>query len=308
LVAGLLLGAGPLPAADDTAGRLTVFASVLPIRTFVEQVGGERVDARVMVLPGQSPATYDPSPRQVAALAEAALYLRVGVPFEDAWMRRIRAANPEMVVVDLRQGLPLRPLEEHDHDHDHGDHDHDHDSGPGDADGSGEAMDPHVWTSPVLARAMTAVIRDQLTALDPAGGEVYRANRAAYAAELDGLDAELRAMLDALDNRRFMVYHPAWGYFAETYDLTQIPIEREGKEPGPRRLTGLIEQARAFDIRLILVQAQFDERAARQVAKSIGGRVETVDPLAPDYVATLRRLGRLIAAANSVQAASARSD
>ena len=109
---------------------------------------------------------------------------------------------------------------------------------------------------------------------------------------------ELSATLSGLESRTFLVYHPAWGYFADAYGLTQIPIEREGKAPGARRLTALIEQARATGTRVIFVQPQFDRRAAERVAQAINGRVEAVDPLAPDYADNLRRVAGLIAAAN----------
>ncbi|MCG6943652.1 MAG: zinc ABC transporter substrate-binding protein [Thiohalocapsa sp.] len=268
------------------AEPLDVFVSVLPIQTFVEHVGAERVQVHVMVQPGHSPATYEPTPRQIATLADAQLYFRVGVPFEAAWMKRITATNPDMPVVDLRDGLRLRSLEAHDHATEHGpDHDAEH---------AHEAMDAHVWTSPRLVRHMAVTIRDALTRLDPAGAAVYAKNQAAFDAELAALDQRLRAELSGLRGRSFLVYHPAWGYFADAYGLIQVPIEYEGKEPGARRLTMLIDQAHAEGARVILVQPQFNRRAAEQVARAIGGRVETVDPLATDYAATLLRLANII--------------
>ena len=287
--------AGPAPA-------LSVVVSVLPLATFVEAVGGERVAVQTMVLPGQSPATYDPSPKQIAALADADLYVRVGVPFEAAWMKRIRAANSNMPVLDLRDGLPLRPQEDHVHDV----HEHEHAEGTGSDHPDAQAgqaapdgMDAHVWTSPRLVQRMAVAIRDALTELDPGGAALYAANQAAFNTELTALDAELSAALSGLESRNFLVYHPAWGYFADAYGLTQIPVEREGKAPTARRLTALIEQARAADTRVIFVQRQFDRRAAARVAHEIGGRVEAVDPLAPDYVANLRHVAGAIASAQA---------
>jgi len=290
LLGFLTLFAAPLAAADE--GRLLVFVSVLPQQTFAERIGGERVRVRAMVQADQSPHTYEPTPRQVAELARAQLYLRTGVAFEDAWMPRIRAANPRLRVIDLRQGLPLLTIVDHHHD----EHDHDHPHGLDHAHGR-DAPDPHIWTSPPLVKAMSATIRDALIALDPAGSEVYRANQAAFAAELDALDGELRTLLEDLPSRRFMVYHPAWGYFAETYGLTQVAIEREGKEPGARTLTALIEQARREGVRLILVQPQMNPKSAQEIARAIGGEVAVIDPLAADYADNLRRLARLIAGA-----------
>jgi zinc transport system substrate-binding protein len=268
------------------AEPLRVFASVVPIQTFVEKIGGEHVDARAMVRPGFSPHTYEPTPQQISALAGAVLYVRTGVPFEDAWMERIRAANPGMEVLDAREGISLRAL-----------------GARADvADGRAAAhhaheQDPHVWTSPPLVRHMVGAIRDKLSELDPTHAAELARNHDAFVAELDALDAELQALLDPLPNRRFLVFHPAWGYFADTYGLTQVPIEREGKEPGARSLAALIDQAKREGIKVVFVQPQFDKRSATQVARAIGGVVVAVDPLAADYVANLRHVGRELARA-----------
>ena len=289
------------------AATLDVFVSVLPLATFVERVGGERVNVQAMVQPGHSPHTYEPTPRQITALADADLYFRVGMPFEDAWLQRIAAANPDMPIVDLREGLALRPLAAHDHAPDEAHaahaHPHEHSDDPHEAAHAADTMDAHVWTSPRLVRQMLVTIRDRLSALDPAGADAYAANQAAYDAELAALDAQLTARLAGLDQRGFLVYHPAWGYFADAYGLVQIPIEYQGKEPGARRLTALIEQARANGARVILVQPQFDQRAAKEVARAIDGRVEAVDPLGTDYAATLLGLADILADAYGVAAA-----
>lgn len=287
--------AEPAPGLAPEPAPLHVFVTLLPQKAFVERVGGPRVQVQVLVQPGASPHTYDPTPRQVAALAQADLYVAVGVSFEDAWMGRIRATNPGMRVLDSSRGIRPRALEAHDDEPQSG---HGHDEAvPADAHGHDrQARDPHIWTSPPLVKQMAAGIRDALTELDPAGGPAYAANYAAFAAELDALDQDIRARLAGLANRRFMVFHPAWGYFADTYGLTQVPIEREGKEPGPRALAALIDQARREQVRVIFVQPQFSRKAAAQVAAAIGGRVEVMDALAPDYLANLRRVAALLAA------------
>ncbi len=288
----------------DTVPSLRVFASVLPIQYIAQRIGGDNAQVDVMVLPQHSPHTYEPRPRQIAALADAHLYVRVGVTFEDAWMRRIQAANPQMEILDLRDGLDLRPLEAHHHDddahnHDHGHRRHGHGYGrkqeaPALASQHAE-LDPHVWTSPPLVRQMAERLREHFSALDPDHAQAYAERQRAFDQELQALDAELTERLQGVEQRAFLVYHPAWGYFADAYGLRQIPVELQGKEPGARQLTALIEQARALDIRVVLVQPQFDQRAAQQVAQAINGRVASVDPLSVEYAENLRALADLIA-------------
>ena len=299
----LLLLLISLAPAVSVAEPLRVFASVLPIKTFVEQVGGEHVDARAMVRPGFNPHIYDPTPQQISALAGAALYVRTGVPFEQAWMTRIRSANPKMQVLDARDGISLRVLEAHDHhdhhdhhEHGHGHHKPSHKSGHHD-DAHTDEKDPHVWTSPVLVRHMAGLIRDKLTELTPQHAADFARNHDAFVAQLDILDRELHELLDPLPNRKFMVFHPAWGYFADAYGLIQVPIENEGKKPGARALAALIDQAKHDGIKVVFVQPQFDKRQAHQVANAIGGAVIAVDPLASDYVDNLRRVGHEFAKA-----------
>lgn len=280
-----LISALLLPALGE-AEPLSVFVSVLPQKTFVEKVGGNHVEVRALVRPGHSPATYDPTPEQISALASARLYVRTGVPFENAWMERIRSANPSLKVLDARDGIDMRTFA-------HGEHGH------GDGESSELEQDPHIWTSPPLVARMAGNIRDALTELDPEHGEDYSRNHDAFAGELAALDGEIRTLLAAAKSRWFMVYHPAWGYFADTYGLTQVPIENEGKEPGARRIAGLIDQARREGVRVIFVQPQFNRKSAQQIAHAIGGRVVAIDPLSPDYVDNLREVARQIADAGN---------
>jgi len=292
----LLWWCDPGGAADGAPGAdpLPVFASVVPLQTFVERIGGDQVRVQSLVGPGQNPHAYEPTPRQVANLVGAELYVRVGVPLEDAWLPRIRATNPGLRVLDVRDGLALRPHDqvqpapgpEGDTDHGYGDHDDEHDHG---------ALDTHVWTSPPLVKSIGAAIRAALSDLRPGQAALFDANYERFAADLDALDTEIRDRLKPLQVRRFLVFHPAWGYYADTYGLTQVAIEFEGKEPGPRALAGLIDAARAAGVRAVLTQPQFSPRAAQQVAEAIGGRVESVDPLSADYFGALRRVTGVIA-------------
>ncbi len=279
LAGGLLTAPGSRLWAAQPIG---VFVSLPPQKQFVERIAGDAVKVEVMVRPGQSPATYEPMPQQLVALTRAAAYMRIGAPFETAWMPKMQAMHPRLRVVDTRQGIALQPMER-----------------PGHAPGAATAgvPDPHIWTSPQLVRQQCATIRDALIALAPAERARFEAGFARYAAELDALDAELRQALAGKTERRFMVLHPAWGYLARSYGLQQIPIEVEGKEPGPQALARLVERAKAEGVHVIFVQRQFSRSAADAVARAIDGEVVELDPLAEDFIASARATVQALARA-----------
>lgn len=258
----------------SVAPALQVFVSVLPQKTLVERIGGVHVQVTALVRPGYSPATYNPTPRQIAALGEADVYVLGGLPFEKVWVPRIQSVNPDVQLLDIRPDTAVGTGDDHAHH---------------------VGADPHTWTSPRLAQAAARRIRDELLRVLPHQRHDLEAGYAALVAELEALDAEIRGLLDPLQDRRFLVYHPAWGHFADAYGLTQLAIERDGKEPGARTLGRLIDEAREARIKMVVVQPQFHSKTAQQVAERIGGRLEEVDPLAPEIGRGLLRLARLIA-------------
>ncbi len=276
LLGGLQRYAAASGHSDET---IKVFVSILPQAYFVERVGGDRVDVSVMVGPGQSPATYEPRPRQMAGLPQAKLYFRIGVPFEDVWMDRISKANPEMSVCDTRQGIELlRMKAQHEDAREAG---HDHVAG---------MKDPHIWLSLRLVKIQAKNICDGLVAADPLHRGLYQENLNIFQGDLDTLDAKITNRLKDLKARKFMVFHPAWGYFAQDYGLEQVPIEIEGKQPSARALNRLVEQAKEEGIKVIFVQKQFGKQSAESVARAIGGKVVEMDPLALDYLDNMRRI------------------
>ena len=279
-VLSLLLMCIVLPTAVlASEAPLDVFVSILPQKYFVERVGGDQVAVSVMVGPGRSPATYEPTPRQLAHLSQAHLYFRIGVAFEDVWMDRIRAANSSMKVIDTRRSIQLRDIDS---------------AGPREG---GGAKDPHVWTNPLLVKIMAMHIRDALIEAAPAHRTEYESNYTRFAADLDRLDQWIRNRLQGLSSRSFMVFHPSWGYFADAYDLKQIPIESAGKEPGPKTLAAVIDQGREAQVKVIFVQQQFSHSTAETVAQAIGASVVTVDPLAENYLDNLRHVAEAFAEA-----------
>ncbi|UZP68648.1 zinc ABC transporter substrate-binding protein [Desulfovibrio mangrovi] len=272
--------------------KVPVVVSIVPQQFFVERIGGEFVDVSVMVQPGASPATYEPKPRQMAALSGATLYFAIGVPFENAWLPRIQAANPAMKIVYMDKGVHKLPMAEHHHENKAGHEEHK--QSMNDEQGG---LDPHVWLSPMLMKHMGITIRKELSKADPAHAAIFRTNFAELEKEIDALDRELMDVFAPIpqEKRIFMVFHPSWGYFAMNYSLKQVPIEYEGKEPTPRILKELMEEAAGMNVRTIFVQPQFARKSAEAIAAHINGSVVVADPLAYDWFANLREVARNLA-------------
>ncbi len=259
---------------------LPVFVSILPQKYFVQQIGGDQVDVRVMVKPGASPATYEPKPTQMAALSKAKLYFSIGVPFETYWLKKIVSANPGMRVVHTDEGIHKIPMAAHEAaDADAANTDHGH-----------EGLDPHIWLSPRLVMVQATHILNALTSEDPTNKTFYTKNHSAFVEKITAMDKTLHELFKAKAMMRFMVFHPSWGYFARDYGLDMIPIEVEGKAPKPAQLKELIQHARENQIRVIFVQPQFSAKSAKLIAREIQGQVAIVDPLAQDWLSNLQTM------------------
>ncbi len=323
---------------EEQGDRLSITVSILPQQYFVEKIGGDRVDVQVMVPEGAEPEIYEPKPQQLANLSEADAFIATGILFEDIWAERIKTANSEMLVTDSSTGIEKIEMVAHshahhdhdeeahashdDHDHDHGekehsDHDHekehadheDHSDHEGHSeeehaahaghDHGDDLKDPHTWLSPKLAKVHAQNIYDALVELEPESEAVFKENLDALLAEIDELDQAIAAELENLSSRSFLVFHPAWGYFAEDYDLEQIPIEVGGQDPSAAELAELINIAEAEDIRVVFAQYQFNAKPAETIASQIGGEVVFIDPLSPDWANNLKEIASQIALANT---------
>jgi zinc transport system substrate-binding protein len=256
----------------ETAKKIKAIVSILPQEYFVKRVGGDYVEVQVLVPPGQSPETFEPTPRQMAALSVADIYFRIGLPFENQLVGKIAAANPRLKIVDTRDGITLH-AEDIQHGH-----------------GSASDMDPHIWLDPKLVEIQAANIARGLSEIDSTHRDVFERNLKEFQADLRRVDSLIAEVLAPLKGRTFYVFHPAYGYFGAAYGLKQKAVEVGGKEPGAKQLAELIDQAKKENVRIIFVQPQFSKASAETVAKAIGGAVVPLDPLAGNYLENLEKM------------------
>ncbi len=245
----------------------TISVSILPQKYFVEKIAGDLFEVNVMIPPGASPATYEPTPAQIISLSKTDLYLKIGYTiFEIAWMEKLASANKEMNIVDLSENVDLI-MEEHHH---HGSHDH-------------GSVDPHIWMSPKNAKIISANVFDALSEAYPEHRAILEENFKVLVSELDSLDTYIMNEFAALDSRSFMTYHPALSYFARDYQLNQHPMELEGKTPSSAYLKNLVDLGKEEGIKVLFLQMQFDQHNAEVLAKEIGAEIVQINPLDPEW-------------------------
>ena len=250
-----------------------VFVSIAPQKFFVERIGGNEVRVEVMLNPGESPATFNPNPKKMSLLAYAKLYFSIGVPFEKVWISRIKNIQPKLKIIPLNKNTTPSS---------------DHHQGEG---------DPHIWLSPPLVKKMVAQIEVALSRQRPEKSAFFKKNYQALIKDIDKLDQEIRQIFAKSKKHTFMVFHPAWTHFAETYGLKQISIEHHGKEPGPRALQKIINAGKKQKIKIIFVQKQFGLSVAKKIAEMIGATVQKMDPLAENYLDNMRKTAEAISGA-----------
>lgn len=269
---------------SEDSGKIGVVVTLLPQDEFVEKVGGDRVEVTVMIPPGANPHTYEPTPGQMTAVAQAEMYAKVGsgVEFELVWLDKLIDQNKDMQVVDCSSGIDfieINATADNHEDVESEDNGHSH-----------QSQDPHIWMSPRNVMIMIENICNGLVQTDPENKNRYESNRDIYINQLSQLDKEIHTGLAEIKNRVFMVYHPAFGYLAHDYDLIMLPVADEGKQPTASGLANLISQAKESNIRVIFVEPQFDPESARTIADEIGATVASIDPLAEDYISNLQKI------------------
>ncbi|MFA9463138.1 MAG: metal ABC transporter solute-binding protein, Zn/Mn family [Velocimicrobium sp.] len=256
-----------------TQEKPIIAVSIVPEQTFVEAVCGDLVQVVTLIPPGNSPENYEPTPAEMEKFSNASLYFSIGVPTEEA---NILPNVGDVKVISLQDEVAAvykdRTFE------------------------SGE-RDPHIWLSPKRVKVMVEVIAREMGEVDAANKDTYEKNANAYIAKLDEVDQEIKDALDGVQSKKFMVYHPAFGYIADDYGLEMYALEEEGKEATAEHLQEMIDLAKKENIKVIFYQEEIDSSQSEAFAEEIGGKTMGLSPLAADYIDNLKNMAKTMAEA-----------
>ncbi|MDD2592011.1 MAG: zinc ABC transporter substrate-binding protein [Erysipelotrichaceae bacterium] len=248
----------------DKDKKPIIAVSIVPEATFVEAVVMDKAEVITMIPPGFSPENHEPTAELMVQLEEATVYFAIGVPAE---ISNILPYVDEEKTVLLHEYVanvyPDRTFAEED-------------------------RDPHIWLSPKRVKIMIDRIALKMGELDPDNKDFYLANASAYIEKLDALDLVIKKSVDELINKKFIAYHPSFGYLADDYGLTMYALEEEGKEATARHLQDMIDLAKAEGIKAIFYQKEIDSSQSEAFAEELGGVTIQLEPLAADYIDNLK--------------------
>jgi ABC-type Zn uptake system ZnuABC Zn-binding protein ZnuA len=264
----LALGActGRTPAGSPALPSVVAAESFLA--DFAGIVAGGRVSVVSLIPTGMEPHSYEPTPRDIAAVAGARLVIVNGAGLESFLGKLLQSASGSAVVVEASAGLASRTAREGE-------------TAEGAASGAPAEPDPHFWLDPTRAISYVTTIRDALTRLDPAGAETYAKNAADYVAQLVALDAWIRDAVAAIPeaDRLLVTNHESLGYYADRYGFrivgTIIPSVSAEASPTARQVARLIDGLKAAHARAVFLETGSNPQLAQQVAKEAGIPVVT---------------------------------
>ncbi|HYH39675.1 MAG TPA: zinc ABC transporter substrate-binding protein [Azospirillum sp.] len=272
-----LAGLWAVPAAAEVP---KVVVSIKPIHALVAAVMQGVGEPTVLVRGGASPHDYALKPSDAKALKEADIVFWVGESLESFLERPIANLPKKTQVVELMLGAGLQVLEPreggaweahaHGKAHDHGKHAGEHHG----------AMNPHLWLDPMNAKEIGAIAAVALAARDTANADKYKANAAALGQRLDALDAELKAALAPVADKRFVVFHDAYQYFEKRYGLNAAGsiMVNPDRPPSAKRLSVIRDRVKTLGATCVFAEPEFEPKLVRTVTEGTSARTGVLDP------------------------------
>ena len=260
------------------AEPLNVFVSILPQKYFVKEIAGNLVKVSVLVRPGVSPETYQPSPAQIARLSRAKLFFAIGVPYEKSFLKKIVSICPNVKIIHTDKGIKKRQML----------------SAIQNVAMRGQTGDPHIWLDPLLVKIQADSIAKYIIKELPNQKKVILRRLNIFKSKLDILYREIKKKLSKFKGKTILTFHPAFGYFLSRFGLVQKSIELEGKSPGPRQLVRIIQECNHDGVKTVFSESQFSSDVVNTISDAIHGKVVVVNPLAENYIKNLKNFSNVI--------------
>ena len=249
-----------------------ILVTIPPYATLVQMIADDHVDVEIFVLPGSNPHTFEPSPEQIKKFVQAKIWFRIGDPIETKMVVFLKERNVE--VIDLSQGYTLLSGQGHTH-----------------ADGSlHEEKDLHLWLDPTLVTSQVKEITRALSQQFPEMAATFEEKSRTLEQQLFNIDQEIMTKLLPFRGEYLLTSHPAFGYYCHRYQLHQLSVEVEGKDPLPQDIAHLMRDLKDHPVPVLFVEPQYNQKGARMLAQKLEIPIEEVNPYDEDYFGMLTHL------------------
>lgn len=239
--------------------KRVITVTIEPLRYFAQRIVGDKFVVETMVPKGGNPETYEPSAKQMVNLSRSDIYIKVGsIGFERTWMKRLEKSAPHSIVIDSSEGIEMLESEN-------------------------GIPDPHTWMSCTNATIIARNIYNAVASIDAKDSTQFKSNLEKLLVDIEEVDTEIRSLLTKDKSRAFLIYHPILTYYAHDYDLQQLPLEEEGREPSAQQMEMLIKTAKENNVRTLFVQKEFAARSTDVILRSVGAKKEEINPLSYDW-------------------------
>jgi zinc transport system substrate-binding protein len=240
--------------------KVEVVASIEPESFLLNSIGKDMINITTIVPKGASPHTYKPKPKQMVKLQDAKIYFAIGVEFENVWLEKFKSQNPNLKIVHLDKDIKKIN------------------------------KNPHIWLSIKNLKAMAKEVYNSLIMIDRKNSDFYKKNYENFLKKLTDCNQDIKDILSKKQNKTFMTFHPAFTYFAKEFNLTQIPIEIDGKEPSLKELLKVMKKAKKSGIKTIITSPEFSDKSAKIIANELKANVIKISPLNPNICQTLKQI------------------
>ncbi|AJC89953.1 metal ABC transporter solute-binding protein, Zn/Mn family [Campylobacter subantarcticus] len=243
-----------------------ISVSIPPQAFFVEKIAKDSVEINILISPNSNEHNVEFKPTVIKNLEKSKIYFLADLELEEILESKFKNTLKNVKIVNINDGISLLENEEHD------EHEHEHDTN-----------DPHTWLDPILVKIQAQNIYKALSQTFPQNKDFYAKNLQNFLKELDDLNLTIKTNLQNIKNREFIVYHPSWNYLAKRYNLIQIPVEINGKEPKIQDLQKLIKIAKEKNIKVIFVQPGFSKNSTKVLSKELNAKIVFIDHLSKDW-------------------------
>lgn len=254
---------------DGKEDLVKVYTSFYPYYDFAKNLGGDNILLNTVVPTGTEPHSFEPSPKTIAELEKADVFIYNGLHMEP-WVDKVLnlLEGKDIYIVDASKAVELINYDNHNHENEQEEElDHDH----------GE-YDPHIWVDPVNVIHISKMIKEAFINVDPNNKNIYEENFNNFKGELDKLDESFRIGLKDATERKIIVSHSAFGYLARRYNIEEISVAgiSPHAEPSPKRLAQLTKIANENKINYIFFEALANVKTAEVLAKEANLEVLTL--------------------------------